>query len=85
MHFPTIFVRVFFQQLKVAHLRVVTYCLISLSKISNHIQSNARVLKFSAGVPPYVMGTVCPFPGSKARPGRDADHSPSSSAEIVNE
>jgi hypothetical protein len=24
------------------------------------------------------------FPGSKARPGRDADHSPPSSAEIVN-
>jgi hypothetical protein len=22
------------------------------------------------------MGTVCPFPGAKARPGRDADHSP---------
>jgi hypothetical protein len=31
------------------------------------------------------MGTVGPFPGSKARPGRDADHSPPSSAEVVNE
>jgi hypothetical protein len=30
-------------------------------------------------------GTGDPFPGSKARPGRDADHSPSSSAEVVNE
>jgi hypothetical protein len=28
------------------------------------------------------MGTGCPFPGAKARPGRDADHSPSSSAEV---
>jgi hypothetical protein len=26
-----------------------------------------------------------PFPGTKARPGRDADHSPPSSAEVENE
>jgi hypothetical protein len=26
-----------------------------------------------------------PFPGGKARPGRDADHSPVSSAEVMNE
>jgi hypothetical protein len=26
-----------------------------------------------------------PLPGGKARPGRDADHSPPSSAEVVNE
>jgi hypothetical protein len=26
-----------------------------------------------------------PFPGAKARPGRDAAHSPPSSAEVVNE
>jgi hypothetical protein len=31
------------------------------------------------------MGTGSPFPGGKARPGRDADHSPPSSAEIENE
>jgi hypothetical protein len=31
------------------------------------------------------MGTAGPFPGGKARPGRDADHSPPSSAEVVNE
>jgi hypothetical protein len=31
------------------------------------------------------MGTGGPFPGGKARPGRDADHSPPSSAEFVNE
>jgi hypothetical protein len=31
------------------------------------------------------MGTAGPFPGAKARPRRDADHSPLSSAEVVNE
>jgi hypothetical protein len=31
------------------------------------------------------MGTGGPFPGSKARPGRDADHSHPSSAEVENE
>jgi hypothetical protein len=31
------------------------------------------------------IGTGCPFPGGKARPGRDADHSPPSSAEAENE
>jgi hypothetical protein len=31
------------------------------------------------------MGTGDPFPGGKARPGRDADHLPPSSAEVVNE
>jgi hypothetical protein len=31
------------------------------------------------------MGTGGPFPGDKARSGRDADHSPPSSAEVENE
>jgi hypothetical protein len=31
------------------------------------------------------MGTGGPFPGGKARPERDADHSPPFSAEIENE
>jgi hypothetical protein len=31
------------------------------------------------------MDTGVPFPGGKARPERDADHSPPSSAEVVNE
>jgi hypothetical protein len=31
------------------------------------------------------MGTGGPFPGAKVRPGRDADHSPPSSAEVKNE
>jgi hypothetical protein len=30
------------------------------------------------------MGTEGPFPGGKARPGRDADHSRPSSAKVVN-
>jgi hypothetical protein len=31
------------------------------------------------------VGSGGPFPGGKARPGLDADHSPPSSAEVVNE
>jgi hypothetical protein len=31
------------------------------------------------------VGTWGPFPGGKARPGREADCSPPSSAEVVNE
>jgi hypothetical protein len=30
----------------------------------------------------YPMGAGGPFPGGKARPGRDADHSPPSGAEV---
>jgi hypothetical protein len=33
----------------------------------------------------YPMGTEGPFLGGKARPGRDADHSPPSSYEVKNE
>jgi hypothetical protein len=33
----------------------------------------------------YPMGTWGSFPGGKARPGRDADHSLPSSAEVKNE
>jgi hypothetical protein len=40
----------------------------------------------SGAHPAYcTMGTGGPFPGGKARPGRDADHSPPVSAEVVNE
>jgi hypothetical protein len=31
------------------------------------------------------MGTGVTFPGAKARPGRDSDHSPPCSAEVENE
>jgi hypothetical protein len=34
---------------------------------------------------PCTTGTEGPFSGGKARPGRDADHSPPSSAEDKNE
>jgi hypothetical protein len=34
---------------------------------------------------PCTLGTGGTLPGGKARPGRDADHSPPSSAEVVNE
>jgi hypothetical protein len=33
----------------------------------------------------YTVYMTLTFPGAKARPGRDADHSPPSSAEDVNE
>jgi hypothetical protein len=33
----------------------------------------------------YTMGTGGSFPGGKERPGRDADHSPPSSAEVKSE
>jgi hypothetical protein len=33
----------------------------------------------------YPMGTGGPFPGGKARPGRDADHSSQSSTDVKNE
>jgi hypothetical protein len=33
----------------------------------------------------YPMGNGGSFPGGKERPGRDADHSPSSNAKVKNE
>jgi hypothetical protein len=48
--------------------------------------SNLCVQTGSRAHPAYcTMGPGCPFPGGKAGPGRDADHSPPSSAEVVNE
>jgi hypothetical protein len=40
---------------------------------------------FGAHPASYPMGTRGSYPGGKARPGRDADHSPPSSAEVKNE
>jgi hypothetical protein len=53
---------------------------------ANDFFSNLCV-QTSSGVHPAscTMGTGYPFPGGKARPGRDADYSPPSSAEIKNE
>jgi hypothetical protein len=48
--------------------------------------SNLCVQTGSGAHPPScAMGTGGPFPRAKARPGRDADHSPPSSAEVKNE
>jgi hypothetical protein len=60
----------------------------------NELRSPVRAKDFScilcvqtgSGAHPAscTMGTGGLFPGGKARPGRDADHSPLSSAEVVN-
>jgi hypothetical protein len=49
--------------------------------------SSSLCIQTGAGVQPAScpMGTGGPFPGGKARSGRDADHSPPSSAEVYNE
>jgi hypothetical protein len=49
--------------------------------------SSSPCVQTSSGAHPdsYPMGTGGSFPGVKARPGRDADHSPPSSAEVKNE
>jgi hypothetical protein len=49
--------------------------------------SSNLCLRIGSGAHPVLctMGTGCPFSGAKVRPGRDADHSPPSSAELENE
>jgi hypothetical protein len=49
--------------------------------------SSNLCVQISSGAYPasYKMGTRGSFPGGKARPGRDADHSPPSSAEVKKE
>jgi hypothetical protein len=49
--------------------------------------SSSLCVQTSSEVHPasYPMGTGGRFPGGKARPGRDADHTPPSSAEVKNE
>jgi hypothetical protein len=46
--------------------------------------SSSPCVQTGSGAHPtsYPMGTGGPFPGGKVRPGRDADHSPPSSAEV---
>jgi hypothetical protein len=46
--------------------------------------SSSPCVQTGSGAHPasYPVGTGGSFPGSKARPGRDADHSPPSSAEV---
>jgi hypothetical protein len=49
--------------------------------------SSSPCVQTGSGAHPasYPVGTGGPFPGGKARPGRDADHSPPSSAKVKNE
>jgi hypothetical protein len=49
--------------------------------------SSSLCVQTGSGAHPasYPMGTGGSFPGSKARPGRDANHSPPFSAEVKNE
>jgi hypothetical protein len=49
--------------------------------------SSSPCVQTGSGAHPasYPKGTRDSFPGGKARPGRDADHSPLSSAEVKNE
>jgi hypothetical protein len=49
--------------------------------------SSSLCVQIGSGVNPasYTMGTGGRFPGGKARPGRDADHSPPYSTEVENE
>jgi hypothetical protein len=49
--------------------------------------SSSLCVQTGSGVHPAscTMGTGGPFPGGKSRQGRDADHSPPSSAVVVNE
>jgi hypothetical protein len=49
--------------------------------------SSSPCVQTGSGAHPasYSMGTGGSFPRGKARPGRDADHSPPSSAEVKNE
>jgi hypothetical protein len=52
----------------------------------NDFSSNLCVQTGSGAHPlSHPMGTGGPFPWGKARPGRDPDHSLSSSTEVVNE
>jgi hypothetical protein len=46
--------------------------------------SSSPCVQTGSGAHPasYPVGTGSPFPGGKARPGRDANHSPPSSAEV---
>jgi hypothetical protein len=49
--------------------------------------SSSLCFRTGSGAHPasYTMGTGGSFPGGKTRPGRDADHSPPSSAEVKKE
>jgi hypothetical protein len=64
------------------HYRIVielsANCCWSLNYYNQCYFSNDRAIEVRSGAHPAscTMGTAGPFPGDKARPGRDADHSP---------
>jgi hypothetical protein len=72
-----------------AFLTSPVYHLSSLSPlqfITYHPENNWWDVQVKKAHPAFSpMGTGGPFSGGKARQGRDADHSPPSSAEVVNE
>jgi hypothetical protein len=49
--------------------------------------SSSLIVQIGSGAHPAscTMGTGGPFPGAEEQPGRDADHSPPSSAKVENE
>jgi hypothetical protein len=57
----------------------------SLTEAENFSSSLCAQTGSGAHPASCTMGTGGHFPGGKARPGRDADHSPPSSAEVKNE
>jgi hypothetical protein len=68
---------------------IVTYFLKSgifkCSVGAKDFSSSLCVQTRSEAYPAYSMGTRVSFSEGKARPGRDADHSPLSSTEVKNE
>jgi hypothetical protein len=54
----------------------------SLTGAEDFSSSPCVQTSFEAYPASYQMGTGGPFPGGEARPGRDADHSAPSSAEV---
>jgi hypothetical protein len=57
----------------------------SIPEGAKNVSSNLCVQTGSVAHPASCpMGTGGPFPGGKARPGRDADHAPPSSVEVWN-
>jgi hypothetical protein len=63
------------------------YCLTTDWTIGVRSPAEAKDFSCSLRGPPCLLsnGYRGPFPGGKARPARDADHSPSFSAEVKNE
>jgi hypothetical protein len=57
---------------------------LGLKKVEEPCSSLSVRTSLEAHPASYPIGTGSLLPGAKARPGRDADHSPPSSAEVKN-